>query len=149
MTKLLNTYLANLALWQLKLHNYHWNVTGRMFVSVHEWTEKLYDEAFDQFDAVAEVLKMRGEMPLVTSAEYQAAATIKEVEGRAYSVSEVLAGVEADMTLMRDLALEIRKNAADADDFQVQALMEGYLEGYGKQLWFLRAMKEDCCCKSE
>ena len=138
MTKLLNTYLANLALWQLKLHNYHWNVTGRMFVSVHEWTEKLYDEAFDQFDAVAEVLKMRGEMPLVTSAEYQAAATLKEV-----------AGVEADMKLMRDLALEIRKNAAEADDFQVQALMEGYLEGYAKQLWFLRAMKEDCCCKSE
>ena len=95
MTKLLNTYLANLALWQLKLHNYHWNVTGRMFVSVHEWTEKLYDEAFDQFDAVAEVLKMRGEMPLVTSAEYQAAATLKEVEGRAYTVAEVLAGVEA------------------------------------------------------
>ena len=95
MTKLLNTYLANLALWQLKLHNYHWNVTGRMFVAVHEYTEKLYDEAFDQFDAVAEVLKMRGEMPLVTSAEYQAAATIKEVEGRAYSVPEVLAGVEA------------------------------------------------------
>ena len=107
MTKLLNTYLANLALWQLKLHNYHWNVTGRMFVSVHEWTEKLYDEAFDQFDAV-----------------------------------------EANMKLMRDLALEIRKNAAEADDFQVQALMEGYLEGYAKQLWFLRAMKEDCC-KSE
>ena len=97
MTKLLNTYLANLALWQLKLHNYHWNVTGRMFVSVHEWTEKLYDEAFDQFDAVAEVLKMRGEMPLVTSAEYQAAATLKEVEGRAYTVAEVLAGVEADI----------------------------------------------------
>ena len=144
MTKLLNTYLANLALWQLKLHNYHWNVTGRMFVAVHEYTEKLYDEAFDQFDAVAEVLKMRGEMPLVTSA-----ATIKEVEGRAFSVSEVLAGVEADMTLMRDLALEIRKNAAEADDFQVQALMEGYLEGYAKQLWFLRSMKEDCGCKSE
>ena len=139
MTKFLNTYLANLALWQLKLHNYHWNVTGRMFVS----------EAFDEFDAVAEVLKMRGEMPLVTSAEYQAAATLKEVEGRAYTVAEVLAGVEADMKLMRDLAQEIRKNAAEADDFQVQALMEGYLEGYAKQLWFLRAMKEDCCCKSE
>lgn len=149
MTKLLNTYLANLALWQFKLHNYHWNVTGRMFVAVHEYTEKLYDEAFDQFDAVAEVLKMRGEMPLVKTSEYQAAATIEELEGRTYSVGEVLAGVEADMTLMRDLALEIRKEAAESDDFQVQALMEGYLEGFTKQLWFLRAMKEDCCCKSE
>lgn len=142
-------YLANLAVWNVKLHNLHWNVVGRAFVQVHEFTESLYDEVNEQFDAVAEACKMRGKFPPVKLSEYLAMATIEEVEARDYPVSEVIEMVEADMKLMRDLALEIRKNAAEADDFQVQALMEGYLEGYAKQLWFLRAMKEDCCCKSE
>lgn len=51
----LNVYLSNLALWNVKLHNLHWNVTGRTFVQIHEFTEKLYDEVFEQFDAVAEI----------------------------------------------------------------------------------------------
>ena len=34
-------YLANLAVWNAKLHNLHWNVVGRAFVQVHEYTEGL------------------------------------------------------------------------------------------------------------
>ena len=146
MTCKLNTYLANLAVWQFKLHNLHWNVTGRMFVSLHEYTERLYDEAFEQFDAVAEVMKMREQMPLVTTKQYLEAATIEEVEGRDFSVSETIDMIEADMKLMLELAREIRAAAAEADDFQVQGLMEGYIEGYVKQLWFIRSMKKQSCC---
>ena len=62
-SKKLNTYLANLAVWNVKLHNLHWNVVGKLFVSLHEYTESRYDAAFEAFDEVAEVLKMRGEMP--------------------------------------------------------------------------------------
>ena len=50
----IKTYLANLAVWNVKLHNIHWNVVGPYFVSVHEYTEKLYDEVFEAYDAVAE-----------------------------------------------------------------------------------------------
>ena len=39
-------YLANLAVWNAKLHNLHWNVVGPAFVQVHEFTESLYDEVF-------------------------------------------------------------------------------------------------------
>lgn len=44
-------YLANLAVLNAKLHNLHWNVVGRAFIQVHEYTEGLYDELFEQFDA--------------------------------------------------------------------------------------------------
>ena len=50
-------YLANLAVLNAKLHNLHWNVVGRAFIQVHEYTEGLYDELFEQFDAVAEAMK--------------------------------------------------------------------------------------------
>ena len=139
-TKKLNTYLANLAVWNVKLHNLHWNVVGKLFVSLHEYTESRYDAAFEAFDEVAEVLKMRGQMPLSTMKDYLAVATIQEVPAQEYSCREVVEMVQSDMQLMLALAKEIRDEAAQSDDFQVQSLFEGYMADFTKQLWFIRAM---------
>ena len=72
----INTYLANLAVWTVKLHSLHWNVTGRLFMSLHQYTEKLYDESFEAYDSVAELLKMRDQFPLSTMSEYLKVATL-------------------------------------------------------------------------
>lgn len=147
-TKKLNTYLANLAVWNVKLHNLHWNVTGHYFKPLHEMTESIYDEVFEAFDAVAEILKMKGEMPLGTMSEYLSAATLKEVTAKDFSAHEVVAMIEEDIKLMNALALEIRNDAAQSDDFEVQSMFEGYVAGFSKQLWFIRAMKtrHECGC---
>lgn len=149
-TKKLNTYLANLAVWNVKLHNLHWNVTGHYFKPLHEMTESIYDEVFEAFDAVAEILKMKGEMPLVTMSDYLAAATLKEVAAKDFTAHEVVVMIEEDMKLMNALALEIRNDAAQSDDFEVQSMFEGYVAGFSKQLWFIRAMKtrHECGCHS-
>ena len=56
---------------------------------------------------------------------------------------------------MLELAREIRNEAAEADDFEVQGMFEGFIGGFMKQLWFLRAMRSkaadcsdesSCCC---
>ena len=149
-TEKLNTYLANLAVWNVKLHNLHWNVTGHYFKPLHEMTESIYDEVFEAFDAVAEILKMKGEMPLATMSDYLAAATLKEVEAKDFTAHEVVVMIEEDMKLMNALALEIRNDAAQSDDFEVQSMFEGYVAGFSKQLWFIRAMKtrHECGCHS-
>ena len=149
-TKKLNTYLANLAVWNVKLHNLHWNVTGHYFKPLHEMTESIYDEVFEAFDAVAEILKMKGEMPLTTMSDYLAAATLKEVAAKDFTAHEVVVMIEEDMKLMNALALEIRNDAAQSDDFEVQSMFEGYVAGFSKQLWFIRAMKtrHECGCHS-
>ena len=46
-TERLNAYVASLLVWNVKLHNLHWNVTGKLFKPLHEYTEALYDKAFD------------------------------------------------------------------------------------------------------
>ena len=149
-SKKLNVYLANLAVWNVKLHNLHWNVTGHYFKPLHEMTESIYDEVFEAFDAVAEILKMKGEMPLSTMSDYLAAATVKEVAPKDFTAHEVVAMIEEDMKLMNALALEIRNDAAQSDDFEVQSMFEGYVAGFSKQLWFIRAMKtrHECGCHS-
>lgn len=137
----LNAYLSNVAVLTFKLHNLHWNVTGCAFVQVHEFTEKLYDVFFAQFDEVAEILKMRNEMPLVKLVDFLKNSSIKEIDAKQFGIEETLKIVEADLQEMNKLAREIRDDANKNDDFQVMSIFEGYLEAYAKNLWFLKAMQ--------
>lgn len=155
MEQKINQYLANLAVWNVKLHNLHWNVVGPAFVQVHEYTEKLYDNVFEQYDEVAELLKMAGRAPLVRMADYLQVASIEELAGSPKSCCEVIGIVQADMEKMVQLAGEIRAEAEKCGCFQTQALFEGFLADYAKQRWFLRAMTQDAssapagtCCKA-
>lgn len=138
----LNVYLSNLAVLNAKLHNLHWNVVGPTFVQVHEFTEKLYDEMFEQYDAVAEVQKMQDEMPMVKLNDFLNNATVKELDAKDFTPAEVLKIVEADLKIMVALAKEIRLDANDKDNFQVANMFEDYLNGYAKNLWFLKAMQK-------
>ena len=93
----LNTYLSNLAVLNTKLHNLHWNVEGAKFMQVHEYTEELYEQFFELFDEVAELIKMRGEFPLVKATDYVENATIEELESKAFEDQEVLQIVKSDL----------------------------------------------------
>ena len=75
----INAYVATLAVWNVKLHNIHWNVEGHLFKGIHEYTESLYDRAAEQYDETAEILKMRGEMPVASIAESLKASVIEEL----------------------------------------------------------------------
>ena len=113
----INVYVATLAVWNVKLHNIHWNVEGHLFKGIHEYTESLYDRAAEQYDETAEILKMRGEMPVATVAESLQASVIEELPSRVFSCCEAVAVVQADMEKVAKLAREIRDEAAEADDF--------------------------------
>lgn len=138
--ELLNQYVANLAVWNVKLHNLHWNVVGKEFVQVHEFTEGIYDGAFEKFDEVAELLKMKGEMPLSTIGEYLKVASIEEVAAKDFGTSEVLEIVKADLELMNNLATEIRNVADEEGDFTTVAMFEDHVAGYAKNLWFVNSI---------
>ena len=136
---LVNKYLANLVIWNVKLHNLHFNVVGAQFVPTHEYLESVYDEAMEYYDAVAELLKMQGEEPVVRISDYVKIASLEEVDGRAFSVKEAYEILQGDFKLMSDLAKEIRSSADEEDNFPLANLMEDHLDYYSKQLWFLRA----------
>lgn len=139
--KKLNVYLSNLAVLNAKFHNLHWNVVGKEFVQIHQFTESAYDSFFEQYDEVAELLKMRGEYPLVKLEDFVKNATVKELAAKDFTVKEVLDIVEGDFKLMMDMSTEIRNEADKANDFVVVAKFEEYVAGYQKNLWFIKAIK--------
>lgn len=136
----LNQYLSNLAVINFKLHNLHWNVTGINFAQIHSFTESLYNEAFENFDGVAEQIKMKGEMPLSTLSEYLKHASIVELKPKAFSASEVLGILISDLEHLSAQALEIRSLSNELDDFSTANLLEDHIASYEKHLWFLKSM---------
>lgn len=138
-----NQYLANLAIWNFKLHNIHWNVQGKYFVAVHQFTESEYEKAFERFDEVAEHFKMYDIIPACTLAEYQQLATIEEIPGRLFSCTEGLEIVKSDLELLRKQATQLR-NAADEEGwFSAVTIFEDHVADYNKQIWFLKSILAD------
>ena len=135
-----NEYLSNLAVLNANLHNLHWNVEGLQFVQVHEFTETLYDDFFEKYDEVAELLKMKGERPLVRLSDYLKNASIKELDKDVFAVKETLEIVLDYLLVMKDLALEIREQADSEGDFDTVAMFEDHIAGYNKNIWFVKSM---------
>lgn len=131
------TYLANLMTGNVLLHNLHWNVQGRAFKQVHEYLETLYDDVFAKYDEVAERMKMDGVMPAASMKEYLAQTDMTELEVRDYSIEEALQETKKYLAHMKELALKIRTDAQDKDEFVWANLMEDHIAGYDKQIWFM------------
>lgn len=138
--KLLQQYVSNSAVLAVKFHNIHWNVVGRNFMRVHSFTEELYDKFLEDYDEVAELLKMKNEMPLSTMAEYLENATVGEIKAKDFSIVEALEIVKKDLEAMRSLATDIRNTADEEGDFETVALFEDYVAYYSKNIWFVSAM---------
>lgn len=138
--ELLQKYLANSAVLNIKMHNIHWNVVGLQFLKVHNFTEEFYDKLFEDLDDVAELLKMKNVMPISTMEGYLKETDIKEVEAKDFTIKESLEIVKNDIDLMKELATEIRNTADEEGDFETVALFEDYVAYYSKNLWFLNSM---------
>ncbi|HEY8362814.1 MAG TPA: DNA starvation/stationary phase protection protein [Tissierellaceae bacterium] len=137
---LLQKYLSNLAVLNIKIHNIHWNVVGSQFKQVHEFTEEIYDKLFEAFDEVAELLKMKNVYPLSTLAEYLEKSDIEEIKAKDFSIKESLEIIKKDLESMKSLATEIRNLADEEGDFETVAKFEDYVADFSKYIWFLDSM---------
>ena len=103
----LNLYLANLNVLYRKVQNYHWNIVGAGFFSVHEKLEEYYDAINEQIDDVAERILSIGGRPLGTLKDYLAVTTIKEAENKEISIPEAVADVKKEFEAMLKLVKEV------------------------------------------
>ncbi|ERL23481.1 MULTISPECIES: Dps family protein [Jonquetella] len=138
--KKLDIYLANLVVGNIKLHNLHWNVKGFAFKQVHEYLESLYDEVFEKMDEVAELQKMKGEFPKASVKQSLELASVKELEDKSWDVKEAVTIALEYVKEMKKLALEIRSEADEKDNFALANIMEDHIAGYSKEIWFMESM---------
>ncbi len=135
--KLMNQLVADLAVNFVKFHNLHWNVVGERFEPVHVYAEKLYDMLNEQYDEVAERMKMLGVFPAAQMKTYLEMTNVEELEDRDYQIPEVFKILKEELEKLRALATEIRTLADDGGDFATVAMLEDMVGEYDKEIWFM------------
>lgn len=134
----LNVFLSNVAVLHRKLQNYHWNITGPHFFTLHKKLEEYYEQANEDVDVVAEeILKLQGQ-PLATMESYLTAATLKEPGNKKVTVEEVVSDLLADFEAMKKEIIAIKEEAEDKKVYEVSTMADDFIAEYSKTLWMLR-----------
>lgn len=118
----------------LKSHIYHWNVTGPLFVALHDMTEAHYTDMFTAVDVLAERLRALGKPALVSLATdgHEADASLA-ADGM---IKDLLSDHEALAARMRALV----GTAEAADDPVTADLATARADFHEKAAWMLRAL---------
>jgi starvation-inducible DNA-binding protein len=141
---LLNKDLADLHVLYTKTHNYHWNVTGPQFYSLHKLLEEQYEALAESIDAVAERVRQLDGFAVGTMAEYLELARLKEeAPGNFPSASDMVANLVNDHeAVIRQLRKDIDETANQHDDATTSDFLTGLAEAHEKMAWMLRAFLE-------
>ena len=125
----------------LKTHNFHWNVTGPMFNTLHLMFETHYTEAALAVDLVAERIRALGHPAPGTYQQYAALSSIAETTGVPAAMDMVrllVQGHEACAKTARD----VFPLANDASDQPTADLLTQRMQVHEKTAWMLRSLLE-------
>lgn len=137
-TEDLNLFLSNLNVFYRKLQNYHWNIKGEDFFSTHTKLEEMYDDINEQIDEIAEhILIIDGE-PLGTMQDYLEITQIKEAKNEKINSRSIFENILKDYCILSENATKIKEDADNEKKYATSALMDEYLQDYGKKVWMIR-----------
>ena len=137
----LSRLLADSYTLYLKTHNFHWNVTGPMFQTLHTMFEAHYTELAMAVDEVAERIRSLGEPAPGSYAAFAKLSSIGEAEGVPQAeemVRQLIAGHEAVAKTARSIF-----PAAESGNDEVTAdLLTQRMTVHEKTAWMLRSLLE-------
>lgn len=140
--KNLNELLSDLSVFYRKLQNYHWNIKGVNFFSIHAKLEEYYNWVNEQIDEVAEHILTLGYEPLGTMKDYLSLTKITEAKNEKICEDLVFTNVKEDMKIILDKLTTIKKLADENNCYITSSLMDEYMSSYAKKLWMINQMKQ-------
>ena len=138
----LSALLADSYTLYLMTHNFHWNVTGPQFNSLHNMFMAQYTEQWNAIDIIAERIRALGYPAPGTYKEFVKRASIKEVEGVPKAndmVRHLVAAQEATARTARKLFPVVDA----ANDQPTADVLTQRIEVHEKTAWMLRSLLEE------
>jgi len=138
----LSRLLADTYTLYLKTHNFHWNVTGPMFNTLHLMFEGQYNELALAVDAIAERIRALGFPAPGSYSAYAKLSSIKEAEGvppATEMIRQLVQGQEAVVRTARSLfpLLDAVSDEPTAD------LLTQRMQIHEKTAWMLRSLLDE------
>ena len=137
----LSRLLADTYTLYLKTHNFHWNVTGPMFQTLHLMFETQYNELALAVDQIAERIRALGYPAPGTYAEYAKLSSIKEDSGVPKAQDMIRLLVQGQEAVVRT-ARSIFPSAEEANDEPTADLLTQRMQVHEKTAWMLRSLLE-------
>ena len=135
----LSAFLADSFTLYLTTHNFHWNVTGPQFNSLHTMFMDQYTEQWNALDIIAERIRALGEPVPGSSAAYSKLTSIKEAKGVPEAMDMVRELVQAQEAVART-ARSLVPLAEKASDQPKLDIITQRLQVHEKTAWMLRSM---------
>ncbi len=135
----LSRLLADSYTLYLKTHNFHWNVTGPMFVTLHQLFEEQYTELAAAVDEIAERIRALGHPAPGTYREFQALTSIDDDDGDLDARGMITALVKAQETVART-ARSVFPAVDAASDEPSGDLLTQRMQVHEKNAWMLRSL---------
>lgn len=137
-TEALKRVLADNYALYLKTQNYHWNVEGRHFKSLHVMFEEQYTELFAANDELAERIRQLGEKAPGTFSEFSKLTVIKEANSELDENQMVKDLHNSNQQIVATLKKAIAA-AEKADDQATADMLVARIQAHDKAAWMLRA----------
>jgi starvation-inducible DNA-binding protein len=138
----LSRFLADSVTLYMMTHNFHWNVKGPMFNTLHLMFMDQYTEQWNALDMIAERIRALDFPAPGTYAEFSRLASIKEVAGVPKAVEMVALLVSAQEATART-ARKLFPVVEKANDQPTLDLLTQRLEIHEKTAWMLRSLLEE------
>jgi starvation-inducible DNA-binding protein len=135
----LSQLLADTYTLYLQTHNFHWNVEGPMFNTLHEMFMVQYTELWNALDLIAERIRSLGYPAPGTNTEFGKLTSIEEVSGQPEAMAMVAILVKGHEAVART-ARGVFPAAEKASDESTADLLTQRLQVHEKTSWMLRSL---------
>jgi starvation-inducible DNA-binding protein len=138
----LSELLADSHTLYLMTHNFHWNVTGPQFNSLHLMFMGQYTEQWNALDLIAERIRALGFPAPGTYKEFVKLASIKEVEGVPKANDMIAHLINAQEATART-ARKLFPVVDEANDQPTADVLTQRMDVHEKTAWMLRSLLEE------
>lgn len=137
----LSTLLASSYTLYLKTHNYHWNVTGPMFTTLHTLFETQYTELALAVDEIAERIRALNDYAPGSYSAFVELSLVKEEKGHP-DAKDMIRNLLADQEKIAEVARRVIAAAEAAVDQASADLGTRRIQIHEKHAWMLRSHLE-------
>jgi starvation-inducible DNA-binding protein len=138
----LSKLLADTYTLYLTTHNFHWNVTGPMFNTLHTMFMTQYTELWNAVDPIAERIRALGHPAPGSYAQYGKLSSIADAPVIPPKAMEMVQTLVHGHEAVARTARSVAPIAAAADDQPTADLLTQRLDIHEKTAWMLRSLLE-------
>jgi starvation-inducible DNA-binding protein len=139
--EILNHLLANESVIYTKTRNFHWNVTGPLFYSLHNLLEEQYTQIATSNDEIAERARQMGFRAIGSMQEFLDLASIKESRDENLSDTDMVARlVEDHESIIKQMRKDIEKLEDELEDAGTADFVTGLMQMHEEMAWMLRSL---------